>query len=183
MTTTTQIHVVINELEGFSAGGCEIISYQVDYDLGSNGTDWQELKGFSTNNDDLFIIWTGLTINTEYRVRYRAKNIFGWSPYSQVTSIYTIMVPEASSIPVQTQLVGTNVMFNWTAPNNRGAPILYYNIMVQTWTGEYYLHTQYCNKVTQNSCSIPMQLLNSPQGPYNLTLNTLIQAIVSATNV
>lgn len=75
MTTTTQIHVVINELEGYSAGGCEIISYQIDYDLGSNGTDWQELKGFSTNNDDLFIIWTGLTINTEYRVVQSKEHI------------------------------------------------------------------------------------------------------------
>ncbi len=28
-----------------------------------------------------------------------------------------------------------------------------------------------------------MQLLNSADGPYNLTLNTLIKAIVSATNV
>lgn len=77
-----------------------------------------------------FVVKSGLTISTEYRVRYRAKNIFGWSDYSEVTSIFTIMVPDVLAQPVSTELIGTNVVFAWDAPSARGTPIIHYNLKV-----------------------------------------------------
>jgi hypothetical protein len=93
-TTTSQIHVVIEALVGNSTGGASILSYEIIYDRGSNGQEWQELKGFSSNDATLFAVRSGLIISTEYQVRYRAKNVFGWSDYSDPTSIFTIMVPD-----------------------------------------------------------------------------------------
>ena len=56
--------------------------------------EWSELKGFSSNDLSLFYIQGGLTIDQPYVVRYRAKNIFGWSEYSDFATINTIMVPD-----------------------------------------------------------------------------------------
>jgi hypothetical protein len=63
-----------------------------------------------------------LVINTIYNIRYRAKNIFGWSEYSAVTQIKTIMVPDIASA-VASELIGTNVVFTWDQPDARGATI------------------------------------------------------------
>lgn len=70
-------------------------------------------------------------------MRYRAKNIFGWSEYSDVTSVFTIMVPDVSSEPIGTSLIGTNVLFSWTAPSARGTSITYYNVQVESKNGDY----------------------------------------------
>jgi hypothetical protein len=115
-------------LDGIQSGGSQILSYQIDYDHNTQESEWRELKGFSSNDHSLETIKDGLTISLEYRVRYRAKNIFGWSEYSDVTSIYTIMVPDVASTPVETTLIGTNVVFNWIEPSARGTAITYYNL-------------------------------------------------------
>ncbi len=63
-------------------------------------------------------------------MRYRAKNIFGWSDYSEVTSIYTIMVPDIMDESIRSELIGTNVIFHWKAPWARGSPIISYDVQV-----------------------------------------------------
>jgi hypothetical protein len=55
--------------------------------MNTNNAEWNELKGFSANDATLFVIEDGLLFNSEYMVRYRAKNIYGWSEYSEITSI------------------------------------------------------------------------------------------------
>ena len=56
------------------------------------------------------------------------------------------MVPGVPA-PVTTALVGTNVVFNWVAPDERGTPILHYNLKVQTSIGDFILDPSYCNTV------------------------------------
>ena len=63
-------------------GGVPITSYQIDYDKNTNSAEWENLKGFSSNDLSLSLVKTGLIINTSYKFRYRAKNIFGWGDYS-----------------------------------------------------------------------------------------------------
>lgn len=55
---------------------------------------WTELKGYTTNDDSLEWIETGLTISVNYAIRYRARNIFGWGAYSDISYVKTIMTPE-----------------------------------------------------------------------------------------
>lgn len=127
LTTTSQIHVVIEALAGLSTGGATIYSYQVDISI--DGATWIELKGYTTNDVSLEHIETGLTISTPYKLRFRAKNIHGWGNYSQVSTIETIMVPSRVSEP-NTELIGTNVRFSWSAPDSRGSPILSYTVLI-----------------------------------------------------
>jgi hypothetical protein len=128
------------------------------------------------------VIRDGLTISLEYRVRYRAKNIFGWSEYSAVTSIYTIMVPDVTPDPLSITLIGTNVVFNWDEPAARGTPITYYNVQVQSHDGSFIVHPDYCHEVTLLTCSFPMTTLSDSTGLYQLPLSELIIAQVAATN-
>lgn len=73
-------------------------------------------------------------------------------------------------------------MISWLEPDARGTAITFYNVMIMDHTGAYVLNENYCNTVMTFSCSIPMTLLNSADGIYQLPLNTLIQAKVSARN-
>lgn len=127
MTTTSQIDIRVNELTGVATGGAAIISYEFDYDKNTNQAEWEELKGFSSNDATLSFIKSGLSISTQYFVRFRAKNIFGWSGYSPATLIITRMTPK-TPLAVATALVGTNVEIAWLAPDNNGASILYYDV-------------------------------------------------------
>lgn len=65
-TTTTQIHVIVSEFTLEEAGGVEIISYEIDYDMGTNNAEWQELKGFSSNDASLFVVKDSLLFGQEY---------------------------------------------------------------------------------------------------------------------
>jgi hypothetical protein len=152
--------VVVEELTDSQTGGSLIQSYQIDYDRGSSGTEWQELKGFSANDVALFYIEDELLISTEYRVRYRAKNIFGWSDYSDTTSIYTIMVPDVTGDAISSDLVGTNIIFSWTAPFERGTPITHYNVQVNTYLDTYLINKDYCKDIAELTCSMPMSIVN-----------------------
>ncbi len=107
------------------------MSYEINYDSGTSLAEWSALKGFSSNDLSLFYIQGGLMIDWPYAVRYRAKNIFGWSDYSDSSYIYTIMVPGQAE-PVTTDLIGTNVMFNWIKPDQRGADIVSYNVYIES---------------------------------------------------
>ena len=78
-------------------------------------TAWVELQGYSNNALTLSVIKTGLTISTSHQVRYRARNLFGWSAsYSDIETISTVTEPamiDASTATVA--IVGSNVQINW----------------------------------------------------------------------
>jgi len=135
---------LVNALSAIETGGAPIISYQMDSDMNTNNAEWSELKGFSANDLSLSTVKNGLLFNSRYMVRYRAKNIYGWSEYSQITSIYTIMVPQVPQA-VTSMLVGTNVVFSWVQPDSRGSTILFYNIKVKSSAGVFKLDEIYCN--------------------------------------
>ena len=67
-------------------GGSEIISFSLEWDGGLQGNTFTSLVGESTNNIQVSYVKDQLTAGVVYNFRYRAKNIFGWSPYSQVLS-------------------------------------------------------------------------------------------------
>lgn len=115
-------------------------------------------------------------ISTEYKVRYRAKNIFGWSDYSEITSVFTVMVPDVTGDAIEAEIVGTNVIFSWTAPSERGTPITHYNVQVETYLGTFILDEDYCRDITQLTCSFPMTQLSDMDGVYQLPVDTFIRA-------
>lgn len=66
LTTTSQIHILLDEIPQDSTGGSPIISYQIDCDMNTNGQVWTTLKGYSVNDASLEFVQSGLQISVEY---------------------------------------------------------------------------------------------------------------------
>lgn len=76
-------------------GGTEIISYNVQWDSGSNGQQWSNLVGVTSN----FIGYdykatTEVQAGVTYQLRVRARNFWGWSEFSDLLSIKASTVPD-----------------------------------------------------------------------------------------
>lgn len=165
-TSTSQIHILIDAVTGEASGNSPILSYHIQSDMGSAEAEWTDLKGFVTNDATLEWIETNLLISVEYKLRYRARNIFGWSDYSQVSSIVTMMVPsQVASAPTVTLEV-TNVEITWSEPDARGSPITHYIVQIINSAGEFVESELYCSGVSTTSCMIPMSELVSQDGSF-----------------
>lgn len=84
--------------------------------------------------------------------------MFGWSGYSDVSTLITRMVPEKPA-EVSTALIGTNVEIAWLAPDERGTTIQYYEVQVVTSEGVQVSSAVYCTLVAGLGCSFPMAVL------------------------
>ena len=93
-------------------GGSEIISYSLEWDGGQIGNSFQVLIGEEYNNIQLIYLKDSLTSGIAYNFRYRAKNIFGWSPYSNVLTQVAASVPDEPLAPVTTN-TATSVTITW----------------------------------------------------------------------
>ena len=149
--------------------------------MATNGAAWEELKGFASNDLELHATKTGLALNTPYRVRYRAKNIYGWGEYSESAIILTIQEP-AQPDPVETQVVSSNVLVTWSESESFGSAITRYEVQFRASDGTMWQDSSYCASEPTTSCLIPMSQLTSPTEPFQLALGTLIQASVRAVN-
>lgn len=57
---------MIEALTGDYTGGSPITSYQIDYDKNTAAAEWEELKGFSSNDLTLSASKSGLVISTVF---------------------------------------------------------------------------------------------------------------------
>jgi hypothetical protein len=120
-----------------STGGSAITDYIIEYssDGGANYTLVND--GVNTN---LSYTISGLTTNTNYVVRVRAKNASGESSNSLTASITTLAVPAAPTALLLTAVGSTQVNATWTAPaNNGGAIITDYEINYSSDGGANYI--------------------------------------------
>lgn len=104
-----------------STGGSAITDYIIEYssDGGANYTLVND--GVNTN---LSYTISGLTTNTSYVVRVRAKNAFGESSNSLTASITTLAVPTAPTGLLLTAVGSTQVNATWSAPSNNGGAVI-----------------------------------------------------------
>lgn len=80
---------------GSETGGTEIISYNVQYDRGTNSKTWFNLAGFVSNFiDSEYIATAEINKGTSYNVRVRARNYWGWGEFSEILTIKASTVPD-----------------------------------------------------------------------------------------
>jgi hypothetical protein len=169
---------LLDAVLGAQAGNSPVLSYQIDYDVGVGV--WQELKGYSTNDATLEWIEPNLQISIDYKVRYRARNAYGWSEYSPEGIVRSTMIPEVISEPT-VNLLFTSVEVAWIEPNARGDAIEFYIIEILTKAGDFVEHPEYCHRIQLVSCQIPMAVITGPT--YGLERGDLIQARVTSVNL
>lgn len=79
-----------------------------------------------------------------YQFRYRVKNIYGWSPYSNVVSQIAARKPDVPAAPY-TSNTQTSVTITWTLPYNGGSLINSFVVQIQKADGNWTEEMTYCN--------------------------------------
>jgi hypothetical protein len=120
-----------------------------------------------------------------YKFRYRAKNIFGWGPYSDQGDIFAASKP-SQMVPVSVSLFGTDVKIQWTPSDSNASPITSFKVLIMTSDPLVLIEQlDHCDgsspdAISKNYCLVPMQKFIEP--PYNLVQGDLIIAKVQAKN-
>ena len=123
-TTTSKSTIGVTYLQP-SDQGSSILSYDVQIDDGIGGT-FTTFAGGQTNYLNLYAVATTNIIKGEtYRVRYRARNVNGWSDYSDIAYILAASPPDAPpSAPLYVTSTDTSITLLLTfSISNNGAPI------------------------------------------------------------
>lgn len=85
LTGPTQLDVYWTALSLYDAGGSAVLSYHLQYDNATAATTWLDVVGLAPDSMLLtVIVSTNVESGSQYNFRVRARNIFGWGPYSQV---------------------------------------------------------------------------------------------------
>lgn len=107
-------------------GGLEILDYRLWYDQGT--ADWTILDyGIEATS---YITSAPLIAGTWYVFKLEARNEAGFSGFSDIMSVYAAQVPDTVNEPTTTR-DGLNIVIDWNEPNNQGAEILGYRILIR----------------------------------------------------
>lgn len=132
---------------------------------------------------DLFTVKTGLTGGVTYKFKVRAKNKYGYGPFTATVSVQTSQAPEQPAPPVL-EVVGGYVKISWTEPTANFRPVLGYQVLIETSAaGTFIERKALCDgdaQATPKYCLVDMHDLRA--APFGLTYDTLIRAKVLARN-
>jgi len=159
----------------------------LQYDNGTFATTWLDKVGLAPDSVATSIIVSSEIVSgTVYGFRVRARNIFGWGPYSTVTEIKAAREPGVPAAPVTSvDPVTGGVAIAWTAPDARGDPITVYKIEIADKAGTNWYTEPSCLGTNQtlidaSRCVVLMSTLTS--APYNYVFNDLVQVRIQAKN-
>jgi hypothetical protein len=179
LTSVTEAQIAISwtALASPDDGESAILSYVVYWDNGGGTPTYPLLDALQTS-----VSVDGLTGGTTYRFKVRARNIYGFGPWSPELAVLASDLPDQVAIPTVT--IGaseTAVTVAWTAPGDHSAPIDEYQVVLRKADGTYVEDTTNCGaaEAADLSCAIPMTSIISLTG---LAVDELIRAKVRAHN-
>lgn len=112
--------------EGASNGGTPVFEYRIWY-AEETALSWNVLEGAYTQTTKT---QSGLGSGLNFKFRVEARNLVGYSEYSEEIVIRAAELPFTPT-NVQTSVSGTNVVVSWTAPYDGGSPVHEYVVMVR----------------------------------------------------
>ena len=187
LTGPTQLDVHWSSLALIDAGGSAVLSYDLQYDNATAASTWLDVIGLSPNSLlTSVIVSSGVVPGAQYAFRVRARNIFGWGPFSAVTYIQAACAPAAPLSAVTSIDPATGgVVITWTAPNNDGSVISAYLIEIANVAGTAWSSVSTCNGsdpsvVAALTCIVPMSTLTAD--PFDYLFGNVVYVRVSATN-
>jgi hypothetical protein len=156
-----------------------VTSLNLWWDQG-NGN-WQSLVGNNPYVLDSTYTLTGVTAGSTYNFKYRASNIYGFGPFSSISSIVAASLPDKPS-NVITTINGLNVRVGWSMPFSQGSPITQFTVQIKQKDGTFSTDSgcSTATVVTNSYCDIT--LLSIQASPYLLIQDDVIVAQVSSTN-
>ena len=90
------------------------------------------------------------------------QNSQGWSDWSLSTQILAANIPEQTGVPVVELVISsTMIKIDWEKPNERGDPIIEYEIQLLSSDGNFYILPEICDGtdpvvVTDTQCQFDM---------------------------
>jgi hypothetical protein len=165
----------------------------LQFDNGTAATTWYDVVGLAPDSLATSILVTSqLVSGTVYGFRVRARNIFGWGPYSLVTQIQAAREPGTPLAPVTSIDPATgDLAIEWTAPDARGAAIAAYQVEIAdragaTWRAENTTcDATLASVVAARRCTVPMTVLTSATYGYTYSYATggdVVRVRVKAAN-
>lgn len=153
--------------------GAPIVSYHLQWDIGTTGREWEDLTGFLVNSLNVKFIVTSDTLpNYAYQFRVNARNAYGFGIYSDPASIHTSDKPEIMTAVTTSIVDSVNVRVSWAKPYENSEAIDAYKILILQSNGIYSELLEYCDGssaviILQEYCDIPMASLRAV--PYSLS--------------
>ena len=133
ISTTSQANIdfMWDPLETLEeTGGTDILSYNVQWDSGTDGYQFLHLVGYAAIfMETEYSISSHIEVGKSYQVRIAAKNYWGWGSYSEILTITAASFPEQVSQPstgIDEATGGLRV--EWTEPFNNSAAVTAYLI-------------------------------------------------------
>lgn len=179
------------ELTGDNTGSSPVLSYNLQWDAGTNAATWTDLIGdgvvspYSTATAYLFS--DNVFAGTTYKMRIRAYNIHGWSEWSSILITHSTGIPD-KPLPATTSVNNKFIRVSWVAPNNNYEALDAFKIKISTSDVEQYVEDlTYCNGANAVTferlyCEVPVSLFSDPAYLFKLQAGFEIKAIVAAHN-
>jgi hypothetical protein len=127
-----KLKVTIGEFLTAQNGGADIVSYEIQIDDGNNGPFTTVLGGIDSYTlDSEVTITQGIVKGKQYRLRYRAINLIGTGPWSDMTYVVASTFPKAPPKPVYTFVDNTKLDLLLTeTQDDGGSKILAYYLYI-----------------------------------------------------
>lgn len=121
-----------------------------------------------------------------YKFRVRARNKWGYGPYSEEGLIEASSKPDRQTSAPTTMNSGAYVLITWPAPVERGAEVLEYDVKILAKDGSFHIAEVNCNGldpiiVSSRSCEVPLAVLRA--APFSLEYPDLVAAKVRSRNI
>jgi hypothetical protein len=134
LTSTTQITVWWDAYTLQSAmGDSEIISYNLQWDIGTSGSEWADLIG-----NPVASTTTSFTVNSMispgllYNFRLRASNIYGFGQFSELYEFKSSQEPQQlATDSITSSNIDTEVRIHWDYPDDNSDLVTAYQILVR----------------------------------------------------
>ena len=133
---TNTFQIVVDWTAPSNDGYSDIVSFNLQWDTGTDGELWTNLIGFNTDSlAQTFTVAQGVAFGDQYLFKVRAKNYWGWSDFSENLVIKSATYPDPMlSVTTEVDLATGNVKIIWTAPYDNEQTITAYEILINDET-------------------------------------------------
>jgi titin len=136
ITNEEKIQVVYDSLPASENGGSPILSSELQVDDGMGG-EFTSLIGFDTESLKTQLLFTDVVEKGSiFRFRYRALNVNGWSPFSDISHLKSATIPQRPAKPSFVDSTSDSItLFFYESIEDGSQPIIRYELFVNEGYG------------------------------------------------